>query len=659
MLAGLWSEVLGVEKVGVEESFFEAGGHSLLATKVVSRVRQAFGVDVPVRALFEAPTVAALAKRIEVALGGGTADEAPLAKVKRDGPLPLSFGQRRLWFLDRLEPGSAAYNMSLAARLEGALDEAALERALRGVVARHEALRTTFHAGESGEPEQRVHEDGEVRLERVAVDGALEEAEVVQRVRAEAGKPFDLEKGPLVRAVLGKVGEGQHVLLLSMHHIVSDGWSTGILLKELAALYARETGTAGVELPELPVQYADYAAWQRERLKGEVLEKQVAYWREQLAGAPEELTLPLDRPRPAKPGHRAGRVPVEVPAGLMAQVERLAKEEGCTPFMVLLAAYEVLLHRYTGQDSVVVGTPIAGRTRVEVESLVGLFINTLALRGDLSGQPTFRALLQRVRETALGAFAHQELPFEKLVEVMQPARDVRRPPLFQTMFVLQNGPMGKVEVEMEGLKLSPVPLEAMAAKYDVTLELGPGAAGALEGMLEYDAELFAAETAERLARHFRVLLAGLVSAPESRVGELALLSDDERRELLLDWSGKRAESPRACFHQAFEAWAARAPDTVALRHVARSVTYGELNARANRLAARLRSEGLEPEGPVAVFTREPAERIAAFLGVLKAGGAYLPLDPAHPKERLGWILSDARVSMVLADDPLSQELPPA
>ncbi|HLL53261.1 MAG TPA: amino acid adenylation domain-containing protein, partial [Myxococcaceae bacterium] len=618
VLAGLWSEVLGVEKVGVEEGFFEAGGHSLLATKVVSRVKQAFGVEVPVRALFEAPTVAELAKRIEVALGGGAAEQEAIPKASRGAALPLSFAQQRLWFLDRLEPGSTAYNMPLAARLEGALDEAALERALRGVVARHQALRTTFHAGAGGEPEQRVHEDVEVRLERVAVEGALDEAKVVQRVRAEAGKPFDLEHGPLVRAVLGKVGEERHVLLLSMHHIVSDGWSMGILLKELAALYARETGKGEAALPELPVQYADYAAWQRGRLRGEVLEKQVAYWREQLSGAPRELTLPLDRPRPAKPTHRAGQVAVSVPSGLMAEVARLAKEEGGTPFMVLLAAYEVLLHRYTGQDSVVVGTPIAGRTRVEVEGLVGLFINTLALKGDVSGNPDFRTVLRRVRETALGAYAHQELPFEKLVEVLQPARDVRRPPLFQTLFVLQNAPMGAVEVE--GLKLLPVELDATTAKYDVSLELGPGAAGGLDGALEYDAELFEAETAERLARHYQALLRAAVAEPDTQVAELGLLSVEER-QLLRGWNETRREyEGEALLHRQVEAQAKRTPDAVAVSFEGAALTYRELEAGANRLARHLRRQGVGPDVVVGVLGERSLELVVALLGVVKAGG---------------------------------------
>ncbi|HLL85675.1 MAG TPA: AMP-binding protein, partial [Longimicrobium sp.] len=370
-----------------------------------------------------------------------------------------------------------------------------------------------------------------------------------------------------------------------------------------------------------------------------------------------ELRLPLEHPRRKEQRYQGARQPVSIPATVARALAAVGRREGATPYMVLLAGYQALLHRYTAQEDFGIGTAIAGRGRAELEPLVGCFVNTLVLRADLSGNPSFLELLRRVRVDALGAFAHQELPFERLVDALGVARDLSVPPVIQTLLVLHNTPVPRVS--LGELSLSGVDVDPGASKLDLTLELRQVEDGGLEGSLEYDTDLFEPDTVARMSAHLVRLLERVAEAPERRVGELALLSDDERRELLLDWSGEQSEPPEACFHQLFEAWAARSPDAVALRHVARSVTYGELNARANRLAARLLSEGLEPEGPVAVFTRDPAERIAAFLGALKAGGAYLPLDPALPKERMGWMLADARVAMVLADDPLAEALPSA
>ncbi|HEX2081286.1 MAG TPA: condensation domain-containing protein, partial [Longimicrobium sp.] len=412
VLAGIWAEVLKVERVGVEESFFELGGHSLLATRVVSRVRDVFAIELPLRALFEGPTVAELAKAVKEVRRAELPVLPPVVPVERTGALPLSFAQERLWFIDRLEPGSAVYNMPMARRLGGALDEAALERSLREIVRRHEALRTVF-AEVDGSPVQVIAPFDGFALPVEDLSGLGEtdrEAAVGRRAGEEAARPFDLAAGPLFRAALLRLGGEDHVLLLSMHHIVSDGWSMGVLVRELSALYAAYREGRESPLPELPVQYADYAVWQREQLAGEVLDRQLAYWKERLAGAPGLLELPTDHPRPAVQAYRGATVPFEISLELLERLQALGRSEGATLYMTLLGAFQVLLGRYAGSEDVVVGSPIAGRTRREVEELIGFFVNTLVLRTDLSGNPSFREVLRRVREATLGAYEHQEVP---------------------------------------------------------------------------------------------------------------------------------------------------------------------------------------------------------------------------------------------------------
>ncbi|HYR07263.1 MAG TPA: condensation domain-containing protein, partial [Longimicrobium sp.] len=595
VLAGIWEELLRLERVGMEESFFELGGHSLLATRVISRVRQVFAVELPLRALFEGPTVAELAVRVEEMRRAGLPLLPPVVPVERTGALPLSFAQERLWFLDRLEPGSTVYNVPVAWRLGGALDEAALERALGEIVRRHEALRTTF--GEvDGSPVQVVAPFDGFALPVADLSGLSEadrEAAVRRLAGEEARRAFDLSAGPLFRASLLRLGAEEHVLLLSMHHVVSDGWSMEVLLRELSALYDAYREGRESPLPELPVQYADYAVWQREQLAGEVLDRQLSYWRERLAGAPELLELPTDRPRPPVQTYRGASVPVELSLELLERLQVLGRSEGATLYMTLLGAFQVLLGRYAGSEDVMVGSPIAGRTRGEVEGLIGFFVNTLVLRTDLSGDPSFREVLRRVREVTLGGYAHQEVPFEKLVAELQPERSLSHSPLFQVAFALQNAE-GRGDAPA-GLKVSGVGAELEVAKFDLSLTLAATPRG-LRGGLNYSTDLFERSTVDRILGHLARVLEQVAADADVRLSQLELLGEAERALVLEEWNRTAAEVPAdLCIHQLFETQADRTPDAVAVVCEGEALRYAELNARANQLAHALWRRGVGPE----------------------------------------------------------------
>ncbi|XYI03830.1 non-ribosomal peptide synthase/polyketide synthase [Sorangium sp. So ce1128] len=656
LLAEIWSEVLGVDRVGADDSFFAVGGHSLLATQVLSRVRRAFAVDLPLRALFEAPTLAGLAGRIEAAKRAGAPVPPPLAPAPREGELPLSFAQQRLWFLDQLEPGSAFYNVPLALRLTGPLDAGALERSFLEIARRHEALRTTFLT-DRGRARQVIAAEPAVTLATVdlsALAGEAQEAEVARRAAAEAEQPFSLTDGPLLRVTLLRLSRSEHVLLATMHHIVSDGWSLGVLLRELSALYGAFCAGRPSALPALPVQYADYAVWQRRWLSGDTLDRELAYWKQQLSGAPAALDLPTDRPRPPVQTYRGATCPVALSPELSSAVARLGRREGVTLFMTLLAAFQVLLHRYTGQHDVVVGSPIAGRTAAETEGLIGFFVNTLVLRTDLSGEPSFVDLLRRVRDVTLGAYAHQHVPFERLVEALSPERDLSRSPLFQVMFALQNAPLP--DLALGDVALRPLQIAGTTSKFELTLVLGEDD-GRLAGAIEYNTDLFDAATIERLSAHLVTLLESAVSDPSRRVGDLDLLPPDERRTLAA-WSRARGEAPcDACIHALFEAQAERTPDAVALVFEGERLTYRELNARADRLARRLSRLGAGPGVLVGLCAERSMELVIGILGILKSGAAYVPLDPGYPRERLAFIVRDARSPVLVTQRRLLPDLP--
>jgi amino acid adenylation domain-containing protein len=657
ILGGIWERVLKIEGVGGRDNFFDLGGHSLLATQVLSRAREAFAVELPLRALFEAPTLGGLAARIDAARADAGGAAAPvIARVSRQGSLPLSFGQQRLWFLDQLEPGSAAYNMPSAVRLEGRLDLGALARSLGEIVRRHEALRTVFHlcAGDD-EPEQRILADLPDLLARAdlgALHGQAREVEVRRRIAAAAGRPFDLSRGPLLRAVLFRLSDQEHVLLLVLHHIVSDGWSMGVLIQEMAALYDAFSAGRPSPLAEPAVQYADYAAWQRRWLAGDVLAAQLAYWREALAGVPPLLDLPTDRPRPPVQTFRGARRVTALPAGSADAVRELGRSRGITGFMVVLAALQALLHRGSGQPRVAVGSPVANRSRAEIEGLIGFFANTLVFAVDLAGEPSFRGLLDRVRDVALGAYAHQDLPFEKLVEELAPERNLAHAPLFQVMLSFQSAAVPAEGAPAPGgLVMSPVEADMAAVKFDLTLsveERGRDFAVALD----FNTDLFDPATAGRWLEQLRTLLASALAAPEERISQLPLLDGIQRAQLLVEWNDTAPVAPsRACLHELFAAQAGRSPAAPAVLAPEGSLTWEELAGRVRRLAGHLRSLGVGPEILVGICMERSLDLVVGILGVLEAGGAYVPLDPAYPRERLDFMLADAGVGLVLTREP--------
>jgi amino acid adenylation domain-containing protein len=657
VLAGIWAEVLKLDRVGVNDNFFELGGHSLLATRVIARVRNVFAVELALRTLFEAPTVRGLAERIEEAQRGGAEAVLPALEVQpRDAPLPLSYAQERLWFLDQLGVGSA-YNIPAALRLEGALDIAALERSIGEALRRHESLRTRFEAAE-GRAIQVIEAPGEFRLEVVDLSDLEEAARQGQARRLaqeDAARPFDLAAGALFRAKLVRLSATEHVALVNMHHIVSDGWSLGVLIREVGTLYGAYVAGLPSPLAELPVQYADYTLWQRGWLAGERLEQQVAYWKEQLAGAPAALELPTDRGRPAVQSFAGASYPFALSPELSSGLLELSRREGVTLYMVLVAAFSVLLGRYSGQRDIVVGSPIAGRRRHELEGLIGFFVNTLVLRTDLSGDPTFRDLLQRVKDMALGAYAHQDLPFEKLVKELQPVRDLSRPPLFQVVFALQN--MAQETLELPALRLSPIGSGHVTTKFDLSLFVRE-VASRLQGYVEYATDLFDGSTIARLVGHFERLLAGIVADPSLRLSELPRLGEAERHRLLVEWNATAAEYPRdKCLHELFAAQAAKTPAAIAVVYEDQQFSYRELDRRSNQLAHHLRGLGVGPEVVVGLCVERSLEMVVGLLGILKAGGAYLPLDPGYPQERLAYMLCDAHVPVLVTQGALVARLP--
>ena len=669
-VAAIFGQALGLDRVETNGDFFELGGDSLLAVQTLSRIEAVFGTTISIRSFFSGPTVAQVARELEAQRGSTSFHRTPsaVAEVGRNprtaaseettgaaDTFPLSFAQQQLWLLDRLLEGRPVYNVWTAVRLTGPLEVHALQRALQEIVRRHEALRTTF-AAENGAPVQVIAPEMKLVLE---VDdlGALpatdREAEARRRTFEATSQPFDLERGPLFRARLLRIGESEHWLVLALHHIVTDGLSSGVMRRELSQLYDAFREGRPSSLPELPVQYADYSVWQREWLRGDLLKEQLAYWKQALAELPV-LELPTDRPRPTLASYAGRRVRIELGEGLTGGLKELVRREGATLFMTLLAALQVLLYRYSGQEDIAVGVPTAGRQRPELQGLIGYFVNMLVLRGDLSGEPSFRAYLARVRERAVAAYAHQDVPFAKLVEELRPRRDASRNPLFQVSFAMQNTPPR--ELDLAGLDAARIEVDRHTAKFDLNLSMTERR-GNLDVGIEYATDLFDATTIERMAAHFQVLLEAIVADPEQRISHLPLLTQAERQQLAAEWSATAAAYPRdSSVHALFEEQVRRAPQTTAVVFEGQHLTYAELNARANRLAHYLRTVGVGPEVPVAIAMERSLELVVGLLGILKAGGAYVPLDPSYPAARLAFMLSDTGARVLLTQRGLLGKL---
>jgi amino acid adenylation domain-containing protein/non-ribosomal peptide synthase protein (TIGR01720 family) len=655
-VAALWGEVLGLARIGAHDNFFELGGHSLNATQVVARIRDAFQIEVPLRQLFQGPTVAGLAETIASARGKEARPPAPPIRVAaREAEPSLSLAQERLWFLEQLQPGTAAYNLPGGVRLLGPLDREALRRSLEEIVRRHEAVRTAFPAA-GGRPAPVIDGAPRLSLDEVdlrQIDGPAREAEVRRLAAEEAERPFDLARGPLVRAKLWRLADEEHALLVTLHHIVADGWSVGILTRELAALYGAFRAGRPSPLPDLPIRYADFASWQRDWLTGEALEGQLSYWRQRLEGV-GALQLPTDHPRPAVQTFNGAAEFRPLGRELTQALLGLSQREGVTLFMALLAAFQALLGRYAGQDDIAVGSPIAGRSRTEVEGLIGFFVNTLVMRTDLSGDPTFRELLGRVKDVALGAYDHQDVPFEKVVDEVHPERDLSRTPIFEAVFALHNAP-GE-PLALAGLELRPLELEVTTTRFALELHVREGREG-LGATVVFNRDLFDRATVARMLGHFQMLLEAAVAQPDARLSQMPLLDGAAEREVLSLSAGADVADAFQPVQAAFAAQAARSPEALAVDDGRTRLTYGELDRRSNQLAQLLRRVGVGPGVVVGICTERSAEMILAQLGVLKARGAYLPMDPDHPPERLAFMAEDSRVPVLLTMGTLRSRLP--
>ncbi|HET6977284.1 MAG TPA: amino acid adenylation domain-containing protein [Pyrinomonadaceae bacterium] len=655
MVAGIWSQVLHQERIGVHDNFFSLGGHSLLATQIISRITNSLGAALPLRLLFESPTIAELAERIVSLKRSDAATLPPLYHVSRQSPLPLSFAQQRLWFLDQFEPSSHTYNMPGAVRIGGLLNVIALERSLNEIVRRHESLRTRFPLVD-GEPVQAIDpfELFDLPVEDLSVlPELIRETRLAEITTRHSRQIFSLSSGPLLHMNLVRLAVDEHVLLVTMHHIISDGWSLELFFQELSILFQAFSEQKACPLPELKIQYADFAHWQRQVLQGASLESLLNYWRRQLGGPLPILELPYDHMPPRLRSFAGNKETLVLSAPLTDELKAFSRREGVTLFMTLVAAFKVLLYRYSGQEDIIVGTPAANRNQFEAEELIGFFVNTLILRSKVSGTQTFRDLLDHIRETVIDASAHQEMPFEKLVEELHPDRDTSRNPFFQVMVAWQKTPA--TVVEFSGVTLTPLEVETATAKFDLTLNLMETPAG-LRLNLEYSTDIFKPATIGRMATHLKTLLEHIVADPGQRISQLRLLEEAERRQLLQEFNETGVCESELALHQFFERQAAATRAATALLYGEEQVSYGELNERANQLAHYLRSLGVGPETLVGVLLERTPDLIVALLGVLKTGAAYVPLDPASPAARLSFVLADAGAAVVLTEAGLARKL---
>ncbi|HJT56500.1 MAG TPA: amino acid adenylation domain-containing protein [Ktedonobacteraceae bacterium] len=658
VLAGIWGEVLGVSRVGLDDNFFEVGGHSLLATQVLARIYNVFQLEIPLRQLFEAPTIRELAGCITQVLQGEVSQVVPPIRAgQHEGNLPLSFSQQRLWFLEQWNTNMPLYSIPAAFLLKGALNIVALEGSLTELTRRHETLRARFVLID-GQPVQTIANQQEIELTIVDLRTLAPEMRGMEKNRltqVEISRPFNLAEGPLLHTQLIRLDDDEHLLLLTIHHIACDGWSMNILLDEFGILYNAFMHGQPSPLPDPPLQYIDFALWQQHWLQGEALQKQLAYWKQQLAGAPALLKLPTDHARPAIQTFRGAHYSFTLPQALAEALLRLSKQEQATLFMSLLAAFAILLLRYSGQEDIVIGTPVANRTRIELERIVGCLINTVVLRINLADEPSFRELLRHVRKISLEAYAHQDLPFEKLVEALQPERNLSHAPLFQVLFALQNASMEERAIAKE-LTLQPLSVESGTTRFDLILTAVETSQG-LRAAFEYSTDLFEESTIRRMAEHWQNLLRDIAANPEKSITRLNLVSESEGAQLLHGWSSGGPAFPQSyCLHQLFDVQAEALPDAIAAVYQDIQISYGELKRRANQLAHYLQRQGVGPEVLVGLCLEHSLEMVTAVLAVLKAGGAFLPLDPGYPQERLAFMANDAQVAIVLTNQTFAARL---
>ena len=652
-VAAVWADILGAERVGLTDHFFEMGGHSLLAMQVVSRLRQVLGREVPLKLVFEQPRLEGFATALQVLEAREGEQAPPLLAVGREQPLPLSYAQERQWFLWQLDPHSAAYHIPSALRLKGTLDTLALQRSFDALMARHESLRTCVQEQPDG-ARQVILPDAALPIRLELVD----EADLQAQVEAEIARPFDLRQGPLLRVTLLRLAEDDHVLVLVQHHIVSDGWSMQVMVEELVNLYAAFSQGQAPQLPDMPIQYADYAVWQRAWMDAGEKVRQLDYWRDLLGGEQPVLELPFDHQRPAQQSHRGARLDVSLPAALAADLKALAQREGVTLFMLLLASFQALLHRYSGQQDIRVGVPIANRNRVETERLIGFFVNTQVLKADIDGQTTVAQLLAQVKQRALDAQAHQDLPFEQLVEHLQPERSLSLNPLFQVMFNYQaEGRRGDEPQALAHLRIEGLAWDRRTAHFDLDLDVQEEADG-LWASLGYATDLFEASTIERMADHWQNVLQAMVADQQQPISQLSLLGQAEQHHILQLWNQTDAGFPaKRLVHERVADRARETPTAVAVKFDAQTLTYGELDRQANRLAHALVARGVGPEVRVALAMPRSAEIMVAFLAVMKAGGVYVPLDIEYPRDRLLYMMQDSRAQLLLTHTSALQQLP--
>ncbi len=655
ILAQIFAEILQVPQVGSNDHFFELGGHSLLATQLASRIRDALGVDVPLKILFEHPVVHELGRAIDqLKLKQEGMEELPIVPIERNGELPLSFAQQRLWFLHQLDPNDASYNIPAAFRVNGPLNLDRLQQVFDEIAHRHETLRTVFKTVD-GKPYVEILPESPIKIEHLILsEDQQDRASVEKLIIEEARTPFNLETGPLTRIKVLQLAEDEFVIVLNMHHIISDGWSMGILMNEVAVLYRAFSADQPDPLPPLKIQYVDFAAWQRKWLSGKVLEEQLNYWKRTLGNGSPPLQLPTDKPRPVPITSNGAHFHFKIDKNLADRVNAFCQKENVTPFMAYLAAFMALLNKYSGQEDISVGTPIANRNRSEIENIIGFFVNTLVMRADLSGDPTLKDFLKQIRETALGAYAHQDLPFEKLVDAIQPERDVRHTPLFQVMFMMQNLPSGKQEAS--DITIEEMKVENGLSQFEITLGLTEVADG-LNASIEYNTDLFEETTMHRLADHFVRVTESMVNRPEQPLSHISLIAPEDEKKITQEWNATQREFPAMAIHHLIEVQAEDQPDKIAVVSDDVQMPYGELNDRANRIAAYLQQKGIGKGKRVGLSLRRSPDLIVTLLGILKSGAAYVPLDANYPRERLEFMINDAQLSFLITEQALKEAIP--